>query len=206
MRRLSLGFTLTELMIACALGLGMYAAVISYSVKLMQNHQKLAERLQLEEELSALTDSMQRELRRAGYHGTITSMMAPDSNWPDNLFAKHTRIEAHAQEAPNSCILFSYDVNHNGSLDTEDPNEQMGFRLKDRAVELRQNGLGCQAGGWHDLTNSRIVQIEELSFSLLPYSPSEGSLLTIRVQASLKKAPAISHLRILSVRMRNVPV
>lgn len=39
-----------------------------------------------------------------------------------------------------------------------------GYRLKNKAVEIRLDGLQCDQNGWHDLTDPQIIKVTELSF------------------------------------------
>lgn len=159
------GASLVELMIAMVLGiasLSMLASVTGYGVGTNAN---LLSQSRLTEELRAALFLIKREVRRAGINGdALERVQDPVAN-PSN-FANSIVLGAYPGEDASSCILFTYDSNLDGVLDVGGTNESYGFRLRDGAIEVRQAGAGCEEDGWQDLTDSQMIEITELTFSM----------------------------------------
>ncbi|ALS99174.1 hypothetical protein [Lacimicrobium alkaliphilum] len=159
------GSSLIELMISMLLGLtslSLLASVAGYGIGTNAN---LLGQSRLTEEMRAAIFLIGREVRRAGINGNAMSVVQNPTDNPA-VFSSTITLGSYPGEPANSCILFSYDANFNGNLDLENPNERYGFRLKDGAVEVRQGGTGCTQGGWQDLTDSQVVEITALIFTL----------------------------------------
>lgn len=159
------GASLVELMIAMLLGLtslSMLASVAGYGIGTNAN---LLRQSRLTEEMRAALFLIKREVRRAGFNGNARQRVQDAVTSPSD-FAASIVVGAFPGEPPDSCILFSYDINLNGMADENNPNERLGFRLKDGAIEVRQAGAACDEPGWQDLTDSQVVEITNLSFSL----------------------------------------
>lgn len=161
------GLGLVELMIASVLGLTALAALSSVMGLGVGTSGNLINQSRLNEELKAVSSLMVRELKRAGYNGNTLAMVADPAANP-SAFRNSIQVSAFPGETANSCILFSYDQNGNGVLDAVGTNESYGFRLRDKAIEYRQGGLGCADPGWQDLTEAAMVQVTELTFTVVP--------------------------------------
>ncbi|GGD66406.1 hypothetical protein [Lacimicrobium alkaliphilum] len=160
------GGSLVELMISMLLGmasLSMLASVTGYSVG---TNAKLIGQARLTEEMRAALFLISREVRRAGLNGDSVSRVQDPANKPSE-FASSIVVGSYPGEMSDSCILFSYDMNLNGQVDKKNPNERLGFRLKDGAIEVRQAGASCDEPGWQDLTDSQMLEITSLSFSMV---------------------------------------
>ncbi|MBF0346992.1 MAG: prepilin-type N-terminal cleavage/methylation domain-containing protein [Magnetococcales bacterium] len=175
------GISLVELMVALAAG----AIVLSGVVQLFSNqaasqaysHQVI----RLNQELRTLEEMMSRELRRAGFWGTTpdTSGFSIKDNpfWASGFDLTISNITG---GTANSCILFSYDLDQDGSLDTSSGNdERYGFRLATDGsgigvVQMRRDSAGgtfsCGTAygdtDWVDLTDPRNTHYTQVSFSL----------------------------------------
>jgi prepilin peptidase dependent protein B len=159
------GFSLVELMIAMALGLGslsVIASVIGYGIG---TNAKLLANSRLSEEINAIGSLITRDVKRAGYNGDTTALVTDPTASP-SAFAHSVVVSQHPDEVPNSCIVFAYDRNSNGVLDTAGTNENYGFRLRNGAVEIRMAGAGCTDVGWQNLTDTDMVSITGLNFNL----------------------------------------
>lgn len=186
------GATLLELLIASALGLisiSALAALVGFTIGV--NAVTLA-KMRLHEELDTLMLAMTEEIRRAGFGRHIGLVQG---NLPQSPFSASLDISSHGQETQNSCILFAYDRNMNGLLDIENGNEKAGFRLHDKAVEMRVDGRSCLQGGWQDITDPSIININQLSFELSEQDAALSSVSTIKIilQGELVKDPSIQH-------------
>jgi prepilin peptidase dependent protein B len=159
------GASLVELMIAMGLGLGSLSVVASVIGFGIGTNGKLLANSRLSEEVNAIGSLISRDIKRAGYNG-ITSALVGDPRVFPSGFANSVVVSQHPDESANSCIVFAYDRNRNGVLDTVGTNENYGFRLRSGAVEIRMAGAGCVDGRWQNLTDTDMVAITGLSFSL----------------------------------------
>lgn len=159
--RLSLGISLVEMLIALALG----ASAITGLAMLVGNaiglNAKMMQSSRLREELGNSFSLIAHDLQRAGYSGAAIDNLSSSAF----QLSEPLTIGQYGSESPNSCITFTYDINANGVLDTQSPNEQFGYRLRDYSIEIRKNGASCTASGWEDLTDSEIVTVSHLSFT-----------------------------------------
>jgi len=218
------GFSLVEMMIASAVGLMLLAGltfIFTHSVKANTDTLKSAH---LHQELRAITDIMTQDIRRSGYWtNAICSVNA-------NILAAGTTAGYCAgiagQANPfgmiiinhdNTCIMYSYDATPNGILDTAPnpgniPDEQFGFRLNGGAVEMRQAGADCDAGGWQDISDPKSITITQLQFNssdskFVDINTNTGRLVTrhidIVLQGQLKNDPSIQRTVTSGIRVRN---
>lgn len=159
------GYTLIEIMIAMVLAIGSLTAVsslVGYGIGVNGN---LINSARLNEELGNVYALLVSDLRRAGYSGSTVAMVTdPDAN-PSPFNASIT-VGQFAGEVANSCILFSYDSNDNGVVDNVAPDENFGYRLRNGAVEIRRNSATCIDNGWEDLTDTDVVNVTSLTFTL----------------------------------------
>jgi prepilin peptidase dependent protein B len=133
------------------------------------------------------------DLQRAGYH-PLTAQMLESPNSFINPFANSLTTSAYAKEAENSCITYAYDQNQNGQLDNTDGNENYGFRLKKKAIEMRMAGWTCEQNGWHDLTDTSVITVTELYFAIQTQQVMQmkQSQVHIVMHAHLVKYPDIA--------------
>ncbi|WP_088332150.1 prepilin-type N-terminal cleavage/methylation domain-containing protein [Lacimicrobium sp. SS2-24] len=184
------GASLVELMIAMVLGmasLSLLASVTGYGIGTNAN---LLNQSRLTEELRAVLFLMKREIRRAGINGdALARVQDPVAN--PSAFANSIVLGAYPGEMANSCILFSYDADLDGELDVPANNENYGFRLRDGAIEVRQAGIGCEDDGWQDVTDSEVVGITSLSFTLAQTTSNQVSSyeVTIDLIGELNNTP-----------------
>ncbi len=159
------GYTLIEIMIAMTLAVGSLAAVsslVGYGVGVNGN---LLSSARLNEELGNVYALIIADLRRTGYSGNTMAMVSqPDAN--PSPFNQSISISEYPGETAQSCVLFSYDSNDNGTLDQASPNEHFGYRLLDGTVEIRRNALDCTSNGWEDLTDGSVVNVTSLRFAI----------------------------------------
>lgn len=194
------GFSLIELMIALALGLMLVAGVISLFMATINGNSGLAKTHRLESELHAGMGLMVRDLRRAGYDGSAT----PQPNFV-NPFSSIT-VGAYAGEAADSCILFSYDLNSNGVVDTGGiKDERFGYRLKQGVLQMRQNGLDCTTNGWSDVTTAALIKVTRLLFDMS--TTTDGSMnlrsVTVTLSGQLKSDAGVKRTLVRNVHIRN---
>lgn len=159
------GYTLIEIMIAMTLAIGSLAAVsslVGYGIGVNGN---LLNSARLNEELGNVYSLVMSDLRRTGYSGSTVAMVTdPQAN--PSPFNSSITVSEFAGEVANSCILFSYDSNDNGVLDNAAPDENFGYRLRNGTVEIRRNAGTCVDAGWEDLTDSDVINVTLLTFTV----------------------------------------
>lgn len=198
------GLSLTELLISMSIGLialASLASVIGFGVG---TNGRLMESATLNEELGATMFLMTREIRRAGFNGNTVALVT-DPNANPSLFQNTLLISQFPGEAANSCILFAYDENLNGSLDGGPRAEAVGFRLRDEILEMRVNGTSCDAPGWDPLTNKNSVVVSELQFSNTQVIDSgvTANLVGVNLAGSRTDKPTLSRRFSTTIWVRN---
>jgi prepilin peptidase dependent protein B len=187
------GNSLVELMISMTLGLASITAMASLVGHGIALNTSLLAKSRLDEEINAVVAVISHDLKRAGFYAD-TNEIVKDPTTFLNPFDNSLSIAAFTDEPANSCINFAYDRNKNGLLDTAPSNENYGYRLKDKAVEIRLDGAACNESGWHDLTDPKVVQVTTLKFSVEQTTVQQitQTRVNIELQARLKKHPDIS--------------
>lgn len=180
------GATLVELMIALAIGMVSVLGVASLVGMGIGVNTKLLTNSRLNEELKNVVGLIARDLRRAGYNGDSVNMVSDPDTFPSE-FANSVAVSEFSGEDLNSCITYAYDADQDGSLDTGADNENFGFRLRDEAIEIRKSGAACTADGWEDLTDSDILTVTGLNFTLTTATINDviSTEVTITATASL---------------------
>jgi type II secretory pathway component PulJ len=172
------GITLVELMIAGVIALIALSAVLTVYSASARHSAQLLQHAHLHQQLHALTHLISRDLKRAGYWHFDPGFRAPSDN-PFQNAMNQLRIQAHSGESPDSCILFSYDLDQDGLVgvgacddtdcadETDDDNvEQFGFRLRGARLQSRYggSGLACDSGYWQTV-NDPATEITQLQFT-----------------------------------------
>ncbi|KAF0190782.1 MAG: hypothetical protein FD165_2451 [Gammaproteobacteria bacterium] len=217
----SQGFTLTELLVAVAIGLIVFAGVITFYVSTARTGTESLKIAKLNQYLRTTMDLMVSDIRRAGfwaapsnqYRSNASGFLTNASIQPGNDIATGNR----AGEPANSCITYTYDTNKNGTIGTGgSPLERFGFRLNSKKLEMRQSGTNspftCNNGTWNSMIDD--IEVSSLVFTLntSAYSNPYGELstkdvrirtVTITVTGNLKTDPAIARTLSETVRVRN---
>lgn len=162
------GLTLIELLISMALGMVAISGLVSFVGYGLGVNATVINKSELTEETETILDFIASEVMRAGYSGnTIATVQDPTAN--PSLFSNSIVVSRHPAEALNTCILFSYDFDSDGVVDSVGVNEQFGFRLRSGAVQIRQLGAQCNADtDWSTISNFQTTDINALSFILSP--------------------------------------
>ncbi len=170
------------------LGLGLLGAVAALLGQSIGFSAQLQQWSQSEQELSAVVALMQQDISRFASLGRSVAEVKESAV---NPFKNSLHIAQHRGELANSCLLFGYDTNGNGKMDTDSPNELLGFRLKDSAIEIRQRGAKCDEGGWQDLTDTRFIRVTRVEFEYDQVQQASLQLptLTIRVEGYATAQP-----------------
>ncbi len=170
----------------------MVSATAIFAAHLSVTHQKMTLTLQLQDSLIRLATVLTRQLSHSGYDGNaMTYFHTPSSG--SSEFADTLKLSHFPGEMNNSCVVFRYDHNRNGQFDAVSPNENFGFRLHEKAVEMRYNGNSCKQLGWHNLTDPNEVEVLSLHFALYsqPTQPHHR-LLAVTIEAQLTRYPSIT--------------
>ena len=149
------GMSMIELMISIALGLLVLAAATAMTVSSMVSNTDTLASARLNQDLDSVVQVMVNEIRRAGYSGGVFDFL---DNEDINIVS-------------NSCVLYSYDADNDGSLETT---EKFGFKfvLVNEEIQMRTNcaasavacATDCDEGTWVALTDASVVSITNLSF------------------------------------------
>tara|TARA_A200000113_G_scaffold134482_1_gene120968 strand:- start:596 stop:1243 length:648 start_codon:yes stop_codon:yes gene_type:complete len=177
-RRVS-GFSITELMIACALSGLLISIVASYAAQSHSALSSLQHATSVEEDMRALKSTISQHLGRAGFieeTNILSPFIALSSGHSP---ASNVTLGERPTESLNSCITFSYDKNEDGVI-SEFQGELFGYRLNNEAVEYRVNGNTCEQGGWFDLTDPETLSVTQFSANRIHQS-SWGSAYEIKI-------------------------
>jgi prepilin peptidase dependent protein B len=155
--------SLIELMISMAIGFASLTAMASLVGHGIGLNNQLMAKSRLNEEVNAIAALLVSDIKRTGYDANIVNIVK-DPNHFTSPFVNSLKTANYPSEIVNSCVVFAYDRNQNGQLDTKNTNEHFGFRLKDKAIEIRMDGLACDANGWHDLTDPDVIIVTTLRF------------------------------------------
>jgi prepilin peptidase dependent protein B len=187
------GTSLVELLVSMAIGLASLSAMSSLVGHGIALNSQLLAKARLDEELDAIVALLINDIRRTGYSAGTAQRLNDPIHTP-SPFSQTLQLAQHTSEASDSCILYAYDRNQNGLLDIDDTNENYGFRLHDGALEMRLDGLGCEAGGWQDISDPNTVNVTFLQFSLQTQNRQGLGLVSVGlvIEAELVAFPSIS--------------
>ncbi|MDO6694041.1 prepilin-type N-terminal cleavage/methylation domain-containing protein [Aliiglaciecola sp. 3_MG-2023] len=186
----SFGFSLVELLIAMTIGLSAVASLAGFVGNSAAINSKYLMLMRLNEELNTVADLIAADLQRAGFNADISKAIE-DPDIYLSQFYYPVVIDKHPKENSHSCILYAYDKDKNGVINVEGSSEDYGFRLHNNAVEMRQDGANCTAGGWQDLTDTSVTKVEDLQFTII-FSSQSSMAIRIHLSASVKKHSSIS--------------
>jgi prepilin-type N-terminal cleavage/methylation domain-containing protein len=190
------GFTLIELMVAMTISLIVVAAVLTMYVTMSTSNIEYLKSVRLNNEMRSAVDRMARDIRRAGYYSAAATAVA--SGAYSNPFAGIGNAGAASVATPfnSSSIVFAYD---NGASTSR------GYQLNGNVVEYC-NSNDCTNGPWQELTDSNLINIDNLNFAVSTYSSSAGVALmdvNIDVTGSLVSDSDISRTMEETITIRN---
>ncbi len=202
-RRSNAGFSMIEVMVAMTISLLLFGGLLNAYVSTISSSTQLMTTAHLDNELHKMLDMMARDIRRAGTHGNPQVLVTGVAN-PFGVEG----TGAYTGETANSCLVFSYDWDSDGVLDTSGQDERYGFRLKQGVVQSRVSGLGCDADGtpnWENVTDPRSYNITSLQFAPTTVSADDMSIRSVRITMAAELVSDTSVVRSLSktVRVRN---
>ena len=191
------GVALTEFLIASALATSFLLSVTT-GVATFKHHLTLSQhQVLLTNELRLIRATLSMQLKRSGFYHT-----SPTTSLNNTGLSPAITIGQHTAESANSCILFNYDKNQNGTIDTASVSEQIGFRLRNGSLEYRMAGRTCDQSGWHDLTDIQSINVTR--FEAIQYAASEeGALYNISLAMACAHFPDIAVATTLLVQVPN---
>lgn len=196
------GLSLVELMIAIAGGLFLMLGLVTFLSNNLKFNADSAKSVRLSQELRSTMDLMVGDIRRAGSWGTpeLGIGTTPIANPFGTI-----------DTATAGCILFSYDQNLNGTLNTAAPDERFGFLLDSGAVKMR-NGSGtyscASSAEWEAITDTNAITITELTFAPTSTAAVNNTHVTVRditikLTGRLKNDATVVQTLTETVRVRN---
>lgn len=189
---LTFGFTLIEMLIALVLNIIVLTALVAIFIANLQHYRNSINNNRLQQTLQSAMDMMANDIRRAGYWANASNDL--DLNQNNNPFmASGTDVNV---GNTNTCILFTYDHDKNGSLpsiSTSYDDERYGYRLNNQVLQTRPWGAsfncGAAANAWENITDSTVVVITNLTFTLntqtLTTGPGSAGIILRSVDISL---------------------
>jgi type IV pilus assembly protein PilW len=208
---------MVELLIGVAIGLVIAAATATFLAGNLRDNRSLLVESRLMQDLRTAGDIITRDLRRSGYWADAAAGV-----WSTGASGVATNpylaLSPATAASDSASFAFSRDATENNVVDS---NEQFGFRLRNRAIEMQ---LG--AGNWQALTDSGSVTVT--AFTVTPSAervtlgeicpapcptgsatcPPRLEIRSLAVQLSGKAAadPAVTRTVRSQVRLRSDPV
>lgn len=145
------GMSLVELLVGVAVGLFIVAGATAVVGSQLSDTRRLVTETQIQQDMRGTLDIVVRELRRAGY-----SVVGYEYVWGDGngeSIKNNMPVESPVSGTSNSTVFY-YDraTNQQGPW---------GFQLNSGVVQMQMG-----AGGWQDLTDSRVMTVT--AFSITP--------------------------------------
>lgn len=203
------GHTLSELMIASALGLFILAGAAFMYAELSRGSGRVLAEARLHQALAAAGDLIAAELRRAGYWSRARATL--DGGAVNGYAPVHV--------AGASCVLYSYDREQASTDGQPREGDQFGLRLSAGAVQIKTSDaacgastcIACDSGVWRAVTDPQTITVTELSFREerreRPLA-DDGAAIAVRdigyvLSGHLKRDPSVRHTIAALVNVRN---
>lgn len=176
------GVGLVELMVAMAITLVVLSVALTAFMTLSTAAVDNLLSARLNHQVRSAMGLMVRELQRSGYLNWRAAWSLEDVDGDGKrdirdfylaLTPRWRDMSALTISEDGSCILYSYDIDGNGSKGTGDF-EHFGFRLDNGAIQMKTAGEhACAASGWQAITDHTVV-VTGLSFELDVYQDTTG--------------------------------
>lgn len=160
-------------MIALVLGLIVLGATISIYITTVGSSSNLIKSTRLNHDLESVMALMLNDIKRAGYWGSAT--VAADSR-ANPFTATATNIQIPEPPPDNTCVLYSYDADGDGTVDS---NEYYGFKFESSTIKIRKTGTttaDCTDGTWEEFIDGNQLTITALQFSFAPIDIASTAL------------------------------
>jgi prepilin peptidase dependent protein B len=148
------GLSMVELLVGVAIALFIAAAGATLLAANLRENRSLLLEARLMQDLRTATDVISRDLRRAGYWAAATDGVSTTAT-PAAAANPYVALAPGAAASDAVSFRYSRDATENNVVDG---NEQFGFRLRNRVIEML---LG--AGNWQALTDAGTLDITEFS-------------------------------------------
>lgn len=157
MRLTNGGFSLLEMLLALALSAVLMLSVGRFLPLLLGETLRLQQRVQLQEDLRQLMQTLEKAVRRAGYCNGSCG--------------------ANGLSLAADCLLLRWDDNSNGRWErpADGDSDYYGFRLRQQQLETQRGVDNCAGSGWERLTDPAFLTIEQFSVE------QSGRLLKLRL-------------------------
>ena len=207
------GFSIIELIVGLGVGLILAAGTVAIFAGLSRSSNDSMKITRLEYELRTALTLITHDIRRAGYSAVAAADIDTGNN--TNAFMSAT---TDIQTPSSSCILFAYDINRDGvlpALGTTPNDKRFGYRLQNAVLQTRASAdttFSCTAGNWENLTNTTLLEVTALNFTLSTTTVSEsgpGSAsmavrsAAVSITARLKDDTAVQRTLTEQVQLRN---
>jgi prepilin peptidase dependent protein B len=190
-REAQCGLTLVELLVGLALGLLVVASATMLLTHHLREHRALLLEARLMQDLRTAADLVTRDLRRAGHWGDAgAGVWSPAQA---TLASPYAALAPAAAASDAASFGYSRDDIENHLLDS---NEQFGFRLRNRAIEIQ---LGN--GNWQALTDATLLAITAFEITPTVRDIDLGALCNRPCPAGSASCPPHQQLRSLSIRI-----
>lgn len=203
----SAGYTLTELVVGCAVGLLVAGGMTAMYAHLAAGAGRTLLEAQLQRTLSAAAEAMGSDLRRAGYWSRARAA----SSGVENGYAPIRVVE------DGACVLYSYDEEASGADGRPRAGDQQGLRLREGAIQARTSAAGCgdatctscEGGVWWNVTDPQAVTVTDLAFTLEERTHPAGARevvvrnVSFTLTGALAGDRAIRHTVAMQVNVRN---
>lgn len=163
------GFSLIELMVSMTIGIFLLLGFTTFLTNTLASNANTFKMSRVNQEMRAVMTLMVRDIRRAGYWGSPSYAAGALSGVSSG--ATYVNPFQNLNTATGGCILYRYDKNGNGSLDS---NEYFGFLLSSGVIQMYDgtNVTTCTGGtGWSPLTYVKNTQVTMLTFTETDSAP-----------------------------------
>jgi type IV pilus assembly protein PilW len=185
------GLTLIELLVGLALGLLVVTSGTLLLTTHLREHRSLLLEARLMQDLRTAADLVARDLRRAGHWSDAAAgVWSPTQAARTNPYAALAPAAAASDAAS---FAYSRDAVENHVLDG---NEQFGFRLRNKAIELQ---LG--SGNWQALTDATLLAITTFTIAPTVQEIDLGALCSQPCPAASATCPPRQQVRSLAVQI-----
>jgi prepilin peptidase dependent protein B len=185
------GMTLTGLMVGMTLGVLVLSGISAVYLLTVRAAAETFRSALLGQELRAVMEVMQLDIRRAGYWAFPAGADPADNPFQSTIqgIVNDLRTGEFRGEARGSCLTYSYDMNANTTIGfcggcssgrapfdaapyDRSNVEMFGFRLREGAVQMRARlasgsevAFDCNSGHWEGVTSEE-VRITDLRFTV----------------------------------------
>jgi type II secretory pathway component PulJ len=185
------GVTLTELMVGLTVGTLVLSGTTAVYLMTTKAAAENIRHARLNQELRAVIEIMQQDIRRAGYWALPKGADPAENPFQNQIgdIEHDLRTGAAIDEPAGSCLTYAYDLNANARVgfcdgcasigppfdnDAYDRSnmEMFGFRLRGASIQMRTRRTSgseltfdCRSGWWEAITSGEIL-VTRLSFSI----------------------------------------